>query len=81
VAPTYEYMCEGCGYLFDELQSIKAEPLKDCPRCAEPKLVRLVSGGVGTIFVGAGWPSKENAVQTSDIYKLQKSVADKQYQE
>jgi putative FmdB family regulatory protein len=53
--PTYEYRCKSCGYEFDELQSIKAEPLKICPQCQKPALRRLVSGGAGLVFKGSGF--------------------------
>ncbi|HVN49051.1 MAG TPA: zinc ribbon domain-containing protein [Bacteroidota bacterium] len=53
--PTYEYRCKLCGYEFDELQSIKAEPLKICPQCQKPALKRLVSGGAGLVFKGNGF--------------------------
>lgn len=53
--PTYEYRCKACGYEFDELQSIKAQPLKICPQCKKPSLKRLVSGGAGLVFKGSGF--------------------------
>jgi putative FmdB family regulatory protein len=30
--PTYEYVCESCGNEWEAEQSIKADPLKDCPK-------------------------------------------------
>ena len=52
--PTYEYECEKCGYKFEEFQSIKAEPLKKCPKC-KGKLRRLIGTGAGLIFKGSGF--------------------------
>jgi len=52
--PTYEYQCTSCGHRFEELQSFSDRPLKKCPRCAGP-VERLVSGGAGFIFKGAGF--------------------------
>jgi putative FmdB family regulatory protein len=53
--PTYDYRCNSCGHVFEELQSIKADPLKDCPKCHKPELVRLLAGGAGMIFKGSGF--------------------------
>lgn len=53
--PTYDYRCNSCGHVFEELQSIKAEPLRDCPKCHQPHLVRLMAGGAGMIFKGSGF--------------------------
>jgi len=54
--PTYEYQCTKCGVVFDEFQSITAEPLTDCPKCQKKKtLKRLIGGGAGIIFKGSGF--------------------------
>jgi putative FmdB family regulatory protein len=53
--PTYEYKCDNCGHTFDEFQSFKDEPLKDCPQCAEPKLRRLFGTGAAILFKGSGF--------------------------
>jgi putative FmdB family regulatory protein len=52
--PTYEYVCNNCGFAFEEFQSIAAEPLHVCPRC-KGKVRRLISGGGGIIFKGTGF--------------------------
>ena len=51
--PTYEYECKKCG-IFEEFQSITAEPLKKCPNCCGP-VKRLISAGAGVIFKGSGF--------------------------
>ncbi len=53
--PTYEYRCKSCGYEFEEFQSITADPLLICPKCAEPSLKRLMSSGAGLLFKGSGF--------------------------
>jgi len=53
--PTYEYLCENCGYEFEHFQSISSEPLKKCPKCHHDSVVRKVSGGTGLIFNGSGF--------------------------
>lgn len=53
--PTYEYLCEACGYRFEKFQSIKDEPIRECPDCHEKRVVRVLNGGSGLIFKGSGF--------------------------
>lgn len=53
--PTYEYVCENCGYKFEQLQSITAKPLCKCPKCGRRELKRLIGIGAGIIFKGSGF--------------------------
>lgn len=53
--PTYEYMCKACGYKFEKFQSIREEPLKECPKCHANDVTRLLNGGSGLIFKGSGF--------------------------
>lgn len=53
--PTYDYKCKGCGYTFEEFQSMRSELLVLCPSCGKPELVRLMASGVGMIFKGSGF--------------------------
>ena len=53
--PTYGYICEKCGYEFDEFQSITAKPLRKCPECGRNSLKRLIGAGAGFIFKGSGF--------------------------
>jgi len=55
---TYEYQCRACGHKMVVEQKISEDPLKKCPACNKPKLVRLVSGGTGFILKGTGWYKK-----------------------
>ncbi len=51
--PTYEYLCEDCGYHFDIVQRITEDPLKECPKC-KGSVKRLINC---TTFLlkGDGW--------------------------
>lgn len=51
--PTYEYKCSRCGS-FEMWQSMKDEPLKNCPKCGSPA-ERLISAGAGFVLKGAGF--------------------------
>jgi putative FmdB family regulatory protein len=64
--PTYEYLCEGCGHRFDELQSFKDDVLKVCPKCQEEKLRRLFGTGAAILFKGSGFYETD---YRSDSYK------------
>ena len=52
--PIYEYRCQSCGYDMEALQKISDDPLRDCPDCQEPELVKLVSAA-GFRLKGTGW--------------------------
>jgi len=65
--PTYEYECEKCGQVFEQFQSITAEPLKICRKEGCGGTVhRLMSGGAGFLFKGSGFYSTD---YRSDSYK------------
>jgi len=53
--PTYEYICENCGYEFEQFQSITARPIRKCSRCEKMSLKRLIGTGAGVIFKGSGF--------------------------
>lgn len=65
--PTYEYECEKCGLIFEEFQSINAEPLKKCKKegCTG-NVKRLFSPGAGFLFKGSGFYSTD---YRSESYK------------
>lgn len=52
--PTYEYGCTNCRYEFESEQSIKEDPLKDCPACRSASLKRFISKS-SFVLKGSGW--------------------------
>ncbi|MDH3977837.1 MAG: zinc ribbon domain-containing protein [Gammaproteobacteria bacterium] len=52
--PIYEYACKSCGHVFDVLQKMSADPLKDCPECGKPELKKLLSAP-NFRLKGGGW--------------------------
>ena len=51
--PTYEYLCESCGYKFEKFQNMSEKHLKDCPKCGK-ELKRLIGRGMGVILKSKG---------------------------
>jgi putative FmdB family regulatory protein len=65
--PTYEYECTKCGYVFEEFQSISAEPIKKCKKeGCDGTVKRLFSPGAGFLFKGSGFYITD---YRSDSYK------------
>jgi putative FmdB family regulatory protein len=69
--PTYDYECTGCGHRFEKYQSIKARPMRRCPKCKVGKVKRLIGSGVTILFKGSGFYSTD---YRSDEYKKQASA-------
>jgi len=63
--PTYDYICDECGYEFEEFHSISAEPVKICPKCGHLSIKRKISGGTGLIFKGSGFYITDYAKKNS----------------
>ena len=60
--PTYEYVCEKCGYEFEARHAMSAPALKICPEelCAKKKwgrgkVAKKISAGTGLLFKGGGF--------------------------
>jgi putative FmdB family regulatory protein len=67
--PTYEYICDNCHYEFEHFQSIKARPIRKCPKCGKLSVQRLIGAGAGIIFKGSGFYETD---YRSDSYKKAK---------
>jgi putative FmdB family regulatory protein len=52
--PNYDYKCLKCKKKFEQFQSMKDEPLKNCIYC-KGKVERLIGAGAGFIFKGSGF--------------------------
>jgi len=76
--PTYDYECQACGHVFEELQDMKAPRLTQCPRCHKKKLTRLIGSGSGMIFKGSGFYEtdyKKKAAPTTEKKDSSKSAS------
>ncbi|MFP4416549.1 MAG: FmdB family zinc ribbon protein [Chitinivibrionales bacterium] len=70
--PTYEYECEKCGKIFEEFQSITADPLTKCiDESCGGTVHRLLSPGAGFLFKGSGFYITD---YRSDSYKKAKNA-------
>ncbi|MHC4337511.1 MAG: FmdB family zinc ribbon protein [Planctomycetota bacterium] len=75
--PTYEYICEECGYEFEQFQSITARALRQCPKCGRRKLKRLIGVGSGVIFKGSGFYETDYRSESyKEAEKKEKGAAD-----
>lgn len=76
--PTYEYRCGKCGHEFEQFQSIKAKPLRKCPKCGRISLNRLIGTGAGVIFKGSGFYETDYRSQSyKEAEKKEKSPTEK----
>jgi putative FmdB family regulatory protein len=66
--PTYEYECTACNKRFEVFQSIKDDPVKECPVCGKD-VRRIISGGLGVIFHGSGFYSNDAKVAPKEAKK------------
>ena len=71
--PTYEYACAACGHEFEEFQSIKADPIRTCPRCGKRKVERKIGIGGAVIFRGGGF--YETDYRSADYEQAKKADA------
>jgi putative FmdB family regulatory protein len=69
--PTYDYICEDCGYEFERFQTITARPIRKCPGCGKLSARRLIGTGAGIIFKGSGF--YETDYRSDSYKKAQKS--------
>jgi putative FmdB family regulatory protein len=51
--PTYEYVCKACGHLFEIVQSMRDDPLTECPECGGE--LRKVFAPPAISFKGSGF--------------------------
>ena len=53
--PTYDYRCEACRHTFEKTHSIKAPPIRKCPKCGKLKVKIVIGRGSGVLFKGTGF--------------------------
>ena len=75
--PLYDYECENCSHtLLDVKQAFDDEPLSFCPECNEPKLYRVISGGVHAFVKGS---NTIGSIADSNAIKNKSRIAEEQH--
>ena len=64
--PTYDYVCDGCGYEFEAFEPITSQPQKDCPECKVPKLRRKIGPGAAILFKGSGFYATDSRAKPAE---------------
>ena len=74
--PIYEYLCESCGYQFEEVQKFNEQPLEECPECGKNSARRQVSISAFHLK-GGGWYKDGYSGKNNESEKTEKSVKEK----
>jgi len=69
--PLYEYRCDECGQVFDVLQKINSDPVKECIHCGG-NVEKLISAS-SFQFKGSGWYVTDYKKTTEDKDKFKDS--------
>tara|TARA_B100000686_G_scaffold119024_1_gene126158 strand:- start:88 stop:444 length:357 start_codon:yes stop_codon:yes gene_type:complete len=74
--PIYEYLCESCGFQFEEVQKFNDPPLEECPVCGKNSASRQVS--MSTFHLkGGGWYKDGYTGKSTESEKTEKSGREK----
>jgi putative FmdB family regulatory protein len=81
--PTYEYVCKSCGHLFEIVQSMRDDPLRECPECggelrkvfAPPAITFKGSGFYATDHGKKAKPSRDRSEQGAKAGKAEEKGA------
>ena len=63
--PTYEYICKSCGHLFEIVQSMRDDPLTECPLCGGE--LRKVFTAPAIAFKGSGFYATDQRKNAASI--------------
>jgi len=74
--PIYEYLCESCGFQFEEVQKFNDPPLDECPNCGKKSANRQVSMSAFHLK-GGGWYKDGYAGKSTESVKTEKSGKEK----
>ncbi len=62
--PTYEYVCKSCGHLFEIVQSMRDDPLTECPECGGE--LRKVFAPPAISFKGSGFYATDHGKRKAE---------------
>jgi putative FmdB family regulatory protein len=69
--PTYEYVCKSCGHLFEIVQSMRDDPLTECPECGGE--LRKVFAPPAIAFKGTGFYATDHGKKAAKGEKAAKA--------
>lgn len=61
--PTYEYVCKSCGHLFEIVQSMRDDPMTECPQCGGE--LRKVFAPPAISFKGSGFYATDHGKKST----------------
>lgn len=53
--PTFDFICETCGYILEQFVSMNYPKITECPQCHKNTFIRCIGIGSGIIFKGSGF--------------------------
>ena len=62
--PTYDYMCDSCGYAFEVQHRMTDNPEIVCPECGK-SVHQVFSAGFGLNFIGKGFYQTDTQKKTA----------------
>lgn len=66
--PTYNFVCNSCGFKMERFVSIKYPKKSICPQCKKNTFIRCIGTGGGFIFRGSGFDETDRK-QANDYVK------------
>jgi putative FmdB family regulatory protein len=72
--PTYEYVCKSCGHIFEIVQSMKDDPLTECPECGGE--LRKVFAPPAISFKGSGFYATDHGKKSKQSASSKKESSD-----
>ena len=71
--PIYDYECEDCGHVHEEIHGMNESPEIKCERCRCTNTHKVITGGTGFILKGDGWTSTNSKFKQSMTKKNEKA--------
>lgn len=75
--PTYEYKCDGCKHAWEEFQSMKDDPVKECPSCHAEEARRQISMGTGFIMKGSSGSTPTSIAPTTEMSSNERAMRER----
>jgi putative FmdB family regulatory protein len=73
--PLYDYKCQECGYVFEELQTMSDDPITICPQCKKEAVKKLFSKPTGIMGMDDPKEYYENVIKP-DAKRIAQKIND-----